>query len=468
MNLIRSFIVVVVIVGAGIGQSTPAFAQAAQASQVSLVPIGATWKFLADGSDPGTAWRSPDFNDASWSDGPAKLGFGDEDVTTTIGGDPAVVGITTAYFRHAFQAADASTLSNFLLRLLRDDGAVVYLNGTEIFRSNMPSGEITSTTLAELALGEPEEAAYVSTFFTENHLKEGRNVLAVEVHQSSIDSSDLGFNLELLAGYQLVPPSVAITSPAATDVVVEGAVTVVVDAAFVGGDMSTVTLFSGDQQVGEATAAPYTFTWTAAPGTHTLTARAVTPQGLTGTSAPVAITVVQALIQQGATWKYLADGSNQGRAWREPDFDDSAWSEGRAELGYGDDDETTVVPSGPDSSTNFITTYFRASFSVESPSSITALEGLLTYDDGAVVYLNGTEIFRINMAPGDPAFNAPAVEGLDYDPAPFSVTTPSLRPGVNVIAVEIHQSSTSSSDISFDLMLRGIQGAVAEAARTNR
>lgn len=436
-------------------------------AQTSLVPVGAKWKFLASGSDQGAAWRAPNFDDSAWTEGPAKLGFGDDNVATVIGfGASAEAKFTTTYFRHAFNVVDAATMENFLVRLMRDDGAVVYLNGIEIYRSNMPEGEVSFATFAASAIGDTEETLFVSKFFKENHLKEGRNVLAVEVHQSDAASSDLGFDLELLARYQLMPPTVAITSPAASDTVVAGPVTVTVDAAFVGGEVTKVTLLHGETVVGEVTAAPFVFKWVADAGDYTLTARASTAEGRDNTSVPLFLKVLPALIRQGATWKYLADGTNQGKAWREPDFNDAGWSEGPAEFGYGDDDEATIIASGPDSTTNYITTYFRASFTVDAPSAVKAIDGLLTYDDGAVVYLNGTEVFRINMPSGEPAFNAPATGSADYDPKPFTIDPKHLRSGVNTIAVEVHQASTSSSDVSFDLMLRATSGA-AHAVQTS-
>ncbi len=429
-------------------------AQSAQA-QRTLVPAGASWKFLAGNTDLGTAWRAPAFDDAMWSEGRAKLGFGDDDVVTVVGfGAVPETKFTTTYFRHTFNVVDAATHTNFLLRLQRDDGAIVYLNGTEIYRSNLPTGPVSYNTFASSALGGSDETVFVSTFFNENHLKEGQNVLAVEVHQSDAASSDLAFDLELLSGFQLVPPAVAISAPSVEEAVIEGPIVVTVDATFLGGEITGVTLLQGETVIGEVTAAPYEFLWKATPGDYTLMARVATTAKLTGTSAPRLISVLPALIRQGSVWKYLADGTNQGKAWREPGFDDAGWSEGAGELGYGDGDEVTTIPSGPDSTTNYITTYFRKSFVVEDPAAIPAIAGFLTYDDGAVVYLNGIEVFRINMPAGDPAFNAPATVGADYDPEPLSIDPKHLRPGVNVLAVEVHQSSTTSSDVSFDLMIR--------------
>ena len=67
----------------------------------------------------------------------------------------------------------------------------------------------------------------------------------------------------------------------------------------------------------------------------------------------------QIIIPKGAEWKYLDDGTDQGIAWIESGFDDSNWSSGKAELGYGDGDEVTLLSFGSNSSNKFITTYFR-------------------------------------------------------------------------------------------------------------
>src|SRR5881394_2646437 len=123
-----------------------------------LVPAGSVWKYLDNGSDQGTAWIAPAFDDSAWASGPAQLGFGDGDEVAVIGSgpDPAIRAITT-YFRHSFALTNTAGISNLTVRLLRDDGGVVYLNGVEVFRSNMPNGPITFTTLASTAAGGLDE-----------------------------------------------------------------------------------------------------------------------------------------------------------------------------------------------------------------------------------------------------------------------------------------------------------------------
>lgn len=164
----------------------------------------------------------------------------------------------------------------------------------------------------------------------------------------------------------------------------------------------------------------------------------------------------ETLIPLGATWKFLDNGSDQGTAWRETAFSDSSWASGLAELGYGDGDERTVVSFGGNSSTKHITTYFRHTFNAPNAATYTQLRLRLKRDDGGVVYLNGTEIYRsANMGFGDVFFNTLAnfTGENDVDNINVSSSLPLLNTGANVIAVEIHQESRGSSDISFDFEL---------------
>ena len=167
-------------------------------SQDTLVTKGAVWKYLDDGSDQGTAWRMPDFDDSQWKEGPAELGYGDGDEATVLsyGSDPNNKPITY-YFRHRFTVDDSSRRPWLALHLLRDDGAVVYLNGKEVVRSNMPSGEITFKTLASRSVYSTAEKTFYRYFVLSHYLRTGENVLAVEVHQNSRSSSDLSFDLHL-------------------------------------------------------------------------------------------------------------------------------------------------------------------------------------------------------------------------------------------------------------------------------
>jgi|GEM_PF-1116007 len=173
-------------------------------------------------------------------------------------------------------------------------------------------------------------------------------------------------------------------------------------------------------------------------------------------NAPTAGNAV--ILPAGASWKYLDDGSNQGTAWRDPGFNDNPWAEGNAELGYGDGDENTVVSYGPSSNNKHITTYFRTTFTIADVTQHSAMRLVVLYDDAAVIYVNGVQVASYNM----PAtFNylttaTAVVQNNEVDD--IQLPTAYFQNGSNTIAVEIHQRSKTSSDISFNLLLEDIAG----------
>ncbi len=161
----------------------------------TLVATGSVWRYLDNGTNQGTAWRAIDFVDTTWKTGAAPLGYGDP-VTTVIGFGPSSTSkYVTTYFRQAFNATTGFT--SLSLRLRRDDGAVVYLNGVEVARSNMPTGTITSSTLAPSTMNGTAETTFL-TIPVSGQLYQGKNVLAVEVHQAARTSSDLVFDATLI------------------------------------------------------------------------------------------------------------------------------------------------------------------------------------------------------------------------------------------------------------------------------
>ncbi len=163
-----------------------------------IIPKASIWKYFDNGTDPGIAWKNPGYDDSSWKSGPAQLGYGDGDEATTIGyGGNSNNKYITSYFRYPFFLTSANIASpGFIITLLKDDGAVVYINGTEVLRSNLPCGTILSKTLASVSLSDPAESQYTSFLVNSDMLAEGENMLAVEVHQSTINSGDLSFDLE--------------------------------------------------------------------------------------------------------------------------------------------------------------------------------------------------------------------------------------------------------------------------------
>jgi hypothetical protein len=174
----------------------------------TFIPTGSAWRYLDTGTTPAVAWRGgTSFDDSTWKNNNAQLGYGDGDETTVVGfGPDANNKYITTYFRKTFNVADRNAITALNLRLLRDDGAVVYLNGTEVFRTNMPTGTITGTTLASTAIGGADETTFILGSLSTAGLLNGTNTLAVELHQSAGNSSDISFDLEL-TGTTTTPPA---------------------------------------------------------------------------------------------------------------------------------------------------------------------------------------------------------------------------------------------------------------------
>lgn len=153
--------------------------------------------------------------------------------------------------------------------------------------------------------------------------------------------------------------------------------------------------------------------------------------------------------KQGSTWKYLDDGSNQGTVWQELAFDDSAWDIGIGHMGFGEGDETTILNSG------FITYYFRKTVNITDISLFENVFFNIVHDDGAVVYVNGTEVVRSALMPsGTINYNTGTTtyipNDVENDYWTYRIDKSNFQNGENIIAIEIHNQRTGSSDISFD------------------
>lgn len=160
------------------------------------------------------------------------------------------------------------------------------------------------------------------------------------------------------------------------------------------------------------------------------------------------------LISLGAVWKYRDTGDDPGTDWMTPAYDDSGWTNGPAELGYGDEDEATEVGYGSDPDNKYPTTHFRHHFSVADPSLLSDIRCNVKVDDGAIFYLNGTEVARVRMQEGTVTYQQYTTKGgSDYGFEPIDIPATEFLAGDNVMAVEVHQSSGTSSDISMDIEL---------------
>lgn len=165
-----------------------------------FVVTGAIWNYLDDGSNQVTNYIALGFDDGAWRTGPAQLGYGDSDEATTVRSNRSDgTRIITTYFRRGFSVTNAATCTNLSLRVLRDDGVLVFLNGVEVFRDNLPSGAVSYTNFATgMVTGAEESTAFLSTNVNPSLLRSGLNVIAAEIHQATNTSSDISFDLELI------------------------------------------------------------------------------------------------------------------------------------------------------------------------------------------------------------------------------------------------------------------------------
>ena len=173
----------------------------------AIVPPGSVWAYRDGGVDLGTEWRGTNVDVSFWPQGPAKIGFGDDDVVTTVDWQNPSNGevYPTYYFRRPFIVADPTVCSNVAVRLRRDDGAIVYLNGEELVRDNMPETGVDYRTYASAQVLDENE--FVQYWVNRSRLRQGVNYLAVEVHNSNPQSHDIGFDLALVASIPVPAPS---------------------------------------------------------------------------------------------------------------------------------------------------------------------------------------------------------------------------------------------------------------------
>lgn len=180
---------------------------------------GDEWKYLDNGTDQGTAWRSGTFDDTAWKTGRGEFGYGDAADSRpefTVIEDNATPGYlvsdtsryVTSYFRKTFQITDRTRYSNVQISLLRDDEVVVWLNGQRLHADTDLLAAINGGTLSYTTAGSNASTNRESTHETitlpvgAGLLVDGANILAVELHQSTVSggfstSSDVSFDLGL-------------------------------------------------------------------------------------------------------------------------------------------------------------------------------------------------------------------------------------------------------------------------------
>jgi len=340
-----------------------------QSSAQMLIPFGSTWKYLDNGSNQGTTWNDAFYNDATWNQGAAPLGYVMTGVATTVSFGPSSSNkYVTTYFRKTVNIlqAELDSFDSLKISLNYDDGGAVYINGVEVLRVKLDVGAAFNTLATSPAVGNAH--ANVQVTVPKSLLAAGDNIFAVEIHQQALTSSDQYFDLSI--------------QKMKNDVV---------------------------------------------------------------------------LAQAGSEWKYNDLGVVLASNWNTSAYDDNTWVAGNGVFGYGNGDETTVVSFGSDPVNKNITTYFRKTFDITSITGFNTLKLMLKRDDGAVVYVNGVDVFRSNMPTGVINHSTTAldfIEGAQEDQwltifLPISY----LNIGTNVVAVEIHKYTAFESDLRFDMQI---------------
>jgi hypothetical protein len=170
-------------------------------------------------------------------------------------------------------------------------------------------------------------------------------------------------------------------------------------------------------------------------------------------------------VSQSATWKYFkgqSEPSSPVEAWRYAGFNDNDWPTGPTSIGFGDNDDNTVLT---DMNKKYYSVYLRNTFNVDDPSRVEQLTLNVYVDDGCIVWINGTEVARPHCSDGWKAYNSLTnyayVDNAQWEsvvlPAPYDY----LVDGTNVIAVHALQSSETSTDFSIDIGLSGELAPVA-------
>ncbi len=221
--------------------------------------------------------------------------------------------------------------------------------------------------------------------------------------------------------------------------------------------------------VGTATASPYSVTLTGlAEGPHKFIARAVDSAGIAAETGLLTINVgkqvlevVFSQIDAETTWRYDRSAADLGTAWRELNFNDSAWPQGKMLI--ADETTTTVEPirtaiSRLNDAGEYVKTfYFRKKFNFNfavDPGVVLQLRHVV--DDGAVFYLNGKEIHRFGITADPVDYLSDAAGHENAYEGPYVIPASFLVPGENILACEVHQSGGSSSDMVFGAELKAL------------
>jgi hypothetical protein len=429
--------------------------------QVSLLPVTNQWRFDNTGANHGTNWRGADFDDSAWPQGSAVFGFPvNADVKTPLSRtNDGGAFIITDYFRTHFTVTNDLVGALLIASNLVDDGAVYYLNGHEVGRRAMPPGLIAANTRASSFDGGLAQGAYGLDLFPTEGVRNGDNLLSVEVHQLTSNSSDVYFGLALLLHLPDLGPA-AIRQQPRSQSAIEG-VRVKLETTVAGTQPLGLQWFRNGEPIPGATNHFLVF-----PGIS-LNERGWYQIQVSNAFGSVLSTNVElhvvspkapslTVVSFTNEWRYEATGTDLGSAWRSNSYSVTSWQAGRGifsnlERDYPETMNTLLPVPNPVGAIN--TVYFRTRFDAPGNTTNTTFDLVFSnlLDDGAVFYLNGAELFRTRIGNGSVSYETLAASSPTHGEAHEFVITPrvTLQATDNVLAVEVHQSASTSSDVVF-------------------
>ncbi|NPE30639.1 T9SS type A sorting domain-containing protein [Methanococcoides sp. SA1] len=158
----------------------------------------------------------------------------------------------------------------------------------------------------------------------------------------------------------------------------------------------------------------------------------------------------ETIIREGDEWKYRVNTSEVNGNWRVSGFDDSSWETGPSGIGYGDNDDATIIQEG------IISIYARKAFTIDSLDEIISILFHIDFDDGYVAYINGKEVIRAFVDGDFPGYDQVAttvmepkmINGEIPDEIRIQNIKDYLVEGENILAIQVHNISQSSSDLT--------------------
>lgn len=431
-----------------------------------VVPANSSWSWRFETTAPPATWKDPGFNASTWKAGPGVLGFGSTGLNTDIDINGASSGRPlAAYFIKQFTIDSTAQVQKLILKTVANDGVVIYVNGTEVGRSNMPAGDVTFNTYALSASSSTSANSNPVTFGVPVPLLvDGVNTIAVETHLNYRATRDIGFDLTATStsggdgGGGGTPPNE--TPVAKFSSTVSGLVAAVdgSGSSDADGSLAAYTWDFGDGGTASGATASHTY---AAAGTYPVTLKVTDNNGATGTtSSPVTVasspTGPVQVVPAKSSWSWRYDQAAPDTTWRDQGFDASTWKVGAGVLGFGTTALGTNIDINGPTSDRPRAAYFISQFNIDAVSDVASLVLKTVADDGVIVYVNGTEVGRRNMPTGPATINTYASTAIrtsvaNANPLDIDVPVSLLVNGINTIAVETHLNYRSTPDLSFDL-----------------